>query len=48
MWGKDAVRIWLESVNSLLGGARPIGVLRTDGAARALQALDAGAGSRTF
>jgi Protein of unknown function (DUF2384) len=31
----------MESANAFLGGARPLDVLLTDGAARVLQALDA-------
>jgi Antitoxin Xre/MbcA/ParS C-terminal toxin-binding domain len=41
VWGGDSARIWLESANAFLGGARPLDVLLTDGAARVLQALDA-------
>lgn len=41
VWGGDSARIWLESSNAFLGGARPLDVLLTDGAARVLQALDA-------
>jgi hypothetical protein len=41
VWGGDSARIWMESANAFLGGARPLDVLLTDGAARALQALDA-------
>ncbi|MBS4729850.1 DUF2384 domain-containing protein [Mycobacterium sp. SM1] len=41
VWGGDSARIWMESANAFLGGARPLDVLRTDGAARVLQALDA-------
>lgn len=41
VWGGDSARIWMESANAFLGGARPLDVLLTDGAARVLQALDA-------
>jgi Protein of unknown function (DUF2384) len=41
VWGGDSARIWMESANVFLGGARPLDVLLTDGAARVLQALDA-------
>lgn len=41
VWGKDTARIWLESNNAHLGGARPLDVLHTDGPARVLEALDA-------
>jgi hypothetical protein len=41
VWGGDSARIWMESANAFLGGARPLDVLLTDGAARILQALDA-------
>lgn len=41
VWGGDSARIWLESANAFLEGARPLDVLLTDGAARVLQALDA-------
>ncbi|MDP7739695.1 MbcA/ParS/Xre antitoxin family protein [Mycobacterium paragordonae] len=41
VWGEQAARIWLESPNVFLGGARPIDVLLTDGPARVLEALDA-------
>ena len=41
VWGEDAARIWFESANAFLGGSRPLYVLRTDGAARVLLALDA-------
>lgn len=41
VWGGDSARIWLESANAFLGGARPLDVLITEGAARVLQALDA-------
>lgn len=41
VWGGGSARIWMESANAFLGGARPLDVLLTDGAARVLQALDA-------
>lgn len=41
VWGEEAARIWLESANAFLSGARPIDVLLTDGPARVLEALDA-------
>jgi transcriptional regulator with XRE-family HTH domain len=41
VWGGDAARIWMESANAFLGGARPVDVLLTEGAARVLQTLDA-------
>lgn len=41
VWGGDSARIWLESANAFLEGARPLDVLLTDGAPRVLQALDA-------
>jgi hypothetical protein len=41
VWGGDSARIWMESANAFLEGARPLDVLLTDGAARVLQALDA-------
>lgn len=41
VWGGESARIWMESANSFLSGARPVDVLRTQGAARVLDALDA-------
>jgi uncharacterized protein (DUF2384 family) len=41
VWGGDSARIWMESANTFLGGARPLDVLLTEGAARVLQTLDA-------
>lgn len=41
VWGGDSARIWMESANAFLGGARPLDVLVTEGAARVLQTLDA-------
>lgn len=41
VWGGDTARIWLESANAFLGGARPIDVLITEGPTRVLEALDA-------
>lgn len=41
VWGGDSARIWLESSNAHLGGGRPLDVLRTEGPARVLEALDA-------
>jgi uncharacterized protein (DUF2384 family) len=41
VWGGDSARIWMESANAFLGGARPLDVLLTEGAARVLQSLDA-------
>jgi uncharacterized protein (DUF2384 family) len=41
VWGGDSARIWMESANAFLGGARPLDVLLTEGAARVLQTLDA-------
>ena len=41
VWGGDTARIWLESANAFLGGARPIDVLITEGPMRVLEALDA-------
>jgi len=41
VWGGDAARIWLESPNAFLSGARPSDVLLTEGPARILEALDA-------
>jgi uncharacterized protein (DUF2384 family) len=41
VWGPETARIWIDSANVYLGGARPIDVLRTDGPARVLEALDA-------
>ncbi|MFQ2879747.1 antitoxin Xre/MbcA/ParS toxin-binding domain-containing protein [Mycobacterium kansasii] len=41
VWGEQTARIWLESANVFLSGARPIDVLLTDGPARVLEALDA-------
>ena len=41
VWGGESARIWMESANAFLGGARPLDVLLTDGPARVLQALDA-------
>ena len=40
-WGKDTATVWLESANAFLGGSRPLDVLRTEGAAPVLVALDA-------
>lgn len=39
--GEDAARVWLERENPHLGGARPVDVMRTDGPAPVLEALDA-------
>ena len=41
VWGGDSARIWMESANAFLSGARPLDVLRTEGPARILEALDA-------
>lgn len=41
VWGGESARIWMESANAFLGGARPVDVLLTEGAARVLQTLDA-------
>lgn len=41
VWGGESARIWMESANVFLGGARPLDVLLTEGAARVLQTLDA-------
>jgi len=41
VWGGDAARIWLESPNAFLSGAKPSDVLLTEGPARILEALDA-------
>lgn len=41
VWGEAAARTWLKSPNAFLSGARPIDVLRVDGPARILEALDA-------
>jgi hypothetical protein len=41
VWGGESARVWMESANAFLGGARPLDVLLTDGPARVLQALDA-------
>jgi len=41
VWGGESARIWMESSNVFLGGARPLDVLLTEGPARVLQALDA-------
>lgn len=41
VWGGESARIWLESGNVFLGGARPVDVLLTEGPAQVLQALDA-------
>lgn len=41
VWGEESARIWLESANAHLAGARPLDVLRTSGPARVLEALDA-------
>jgi uncharacterized protein (DUF2384 family) len=41
VWGGDTARIWLESSNAFLSGARPLDVLLTDGVAPVLEALDA-------
>ncbi len=41
VWGEETARIWLESANAFLSGARPLDVLLTDGPARVLEALDA-------
>lgn len=41
VWGGESARIWMESANAFLGGARPLDVLRTEGPARILEALDA-------
>ncbi|WP_193606173.1 antitoxin Xre/MbcA/ParS toxin-binding domain-containing protein [Mycobacteroides abscessus] len=41
VWGGDTARVWLESPNVYLSGARPLDVLLTNGAAPVLEALDA-------
>ncbi|MCT7373125.1 MULTISPECIES: antitoxin Xre/MbcA/ParS toxin-binding domain-containing protein [Mycolicibacterium] len=41
VWGGDTANVWLESANAFLAGSRPLDVLRTEGAARVLLALDA-------
>lgn len=41
VWGGDSARIWMESANAFLNAARPLDVVRTDGPARVLEALDA-------
>lgn len=41
VWGGESALVWLESANAFLGGARPLDVLRTEGPARVLEALDA-------
>ncbi|KMO82533.1 MbcA/ParS/Xre antitoxin family protein [Mycolicibacterium chlorophenolicum] len=41
VWGGDTARVWLESPNVFLSGARPLDVLLTDGVAPVLEALDA-------
>lgn len=41
IWGAEAAGIWLESPNAFLSGARPLDVLKADGAAPILEALDA-------
>jgi len=41
VWGGESARIWMESANVFLGGARPLDVLLTEGPARVLQTLDA-------
>ena len=41
VWGSETARIWMESSNAFLAGARPLDVLRTEGPGRVLEALDA-------
>lgn len=41
VWGGETARVWLESSNVFLSGARPLDVLLTDGVAAVLEALDA-------
>lgn len=41
IWGGDSARVWMESPNAFLSGARPLDVLATEGAARVVEALDA-------
>lgn len=41
VWGAESARIWLESANAFLSGARPLDVLITEGSAQVLLALDA-------
>lgn len=41
VWGESAARMWLESANASLGGARPLDVLQLSGPAPVLVALDA-------
>jgi hypothetical protein len=41
VWGGDTAIVWLESANAFLAGSRPLDVLRTEGPARVLLALDA-------
>lgn len=41
IWGARAVRIWMDSPNAYLHGARPIDALKADGAATLIEVLDA-------
>lgn len=40
VYGRDAAAIWLVGSEPLLGGARPIDVLVTEGAATIIRAID--------
>lgn len=41
VWGSEAAKIWLDSSNSYLDGARPRDVLKLEGPDRILRILDA-------
>ena len=40
VYGRDAAAMWLFGSEPFLGGARPIDVLVTEGAARVVRAID--------
>ena len=41
VWSPETARIWMESANAYLGGARPADVARLEGAERVFRTLDA-------
>ena len=47
IYGREAASMWLVGSEPLLGGARPIDVLVTEGAARVIRAID-GIGQGAF
>ena len=41
VWSPETARIWMESSNVFLGGARPVDVVVLEGPERVLRTLDA-------